>query len=136
MLATTVIALDVHASTHYRWENERGQPIYSDRPPPKGVDYEVISSDSNFKRTVSGEEGAVPLQTDPTPGSPFNQVNTERKTKKNPEMCQRAKTNLEALNSSDRVKIRNSQGEIRMLTSEEMEVERQTAKAQVDVYCE
>lgn len=121
---------------HYRWLNDRDEPVYSDRPPPKGVDYEVISSSSSFKRQVSGEEGAVPLETDPTPSNPFDQVNTERKTKKNPEMCQRAKTNLEALTSSDKVKIRNNQGETRMLTPEEMAVERQTAKAQVDVYCE
>ena len=123
-------------STHYKWINERGEPVYSDRPPPKGVDYEVVSTQSSFKRIVSGEEGAVPLETDARVGNEFDQVNTAKKTKKNSELCQRAKTNLEALTSSDQVKVRDGQGEIRMLTPEEMEVERQTARAQISVYCE
>jgi hypothetical protein len=123
-------------STHYTWRNERGQPVYSDRPPPKGVDYEVISSSSTFKRVVSGEEGAVPLETDPSPSNQFDQVKkTESNTRKNPELCQRAKNNLEALTSSDQVKVRNNQGEVRMLSPAEMEIERQTARAQESVYC-
>ncbi len=123
-------------STHYKWVNERGEPVYSDRPPPKGVDYEVVSTQSSFKRIVSGDEGAVPLETDPRVGNEFEQVNTRQKSKKNPELCQRAKTNLDALTTSDQVKVRNAQGEVRMLSPEEMEIERQTARAQIDVYCD
>ena len=128
-------AIEVMASTHYRWQNEQGEAVYSDRPPPKGVDYEVLSTGSSFKREVSGEEGAVPLSTDSTPSNQFDQKNTASKNKKNPEMCQRAKTNLEALTSSDSVRVRNAQGEVRLLNPEEMEIERQTAKAQISVYC-
>lgn len=136
ILVATMINFEAVASTHYRWINDRGDPVYSDRPPPKGVDYEVISSGSTFKRVVAGEEGAVPLDTTPTPSNQFDKVSTEQKSKKNPEMCQRARANLEALTSSDQVKIRNNQGEIRMLSPEEMEVERQTARAQISVYCQ
>jgi hypothetical protein len=137
LLFATSSAVCVAGSTHYTWYNERGQPVYSDRPPPKGVDYEVASSSSTFKRVVSGEEGAVPLETDPSPSNQFDQVKkTGSNTRKNPELCQRAKNNLEALTSSDQVNVRNNQGEVRMLSPEEMKIERQTARAQVSVYCD
>lgn len=135
-LLVTWASVGLSGATHYKWINERGEPVYSDRPPPKGVDYEVVSTTSSFKRIVDGDEGAVPLETDPRVGNNFDQVNTAQKSKKNPEMCQRAKTNLESLSSSDQVKVRNDRGEIRMLSPEEMEVERQTARAQISVYCE
>ena len=138
LLAMTIAwsAPGLASSTHYKWINERGEPVYSDRPPPKGVDYEVVSTQSSFKRIVSGDEGAVPLETESRVGNEFDQVNTQQKSKKNPELCQRAKTNLEALTTSDQVKVRNAQGEVRTLSPEEMEVERQTARAQIDVYCQ
>ena len=125
-------------NNQYRWLDNRGDPVYSDRPPPKGIDYEVVSAGSSLKRVVSAEEGAVPPETEPRVGNEFNQVDgaAGTRTKKNSELCQRAKTNLEALSSSAKVKVRNEQGEVRYLNPEEMEIERQTAQAQVSVYCE
>ena len=123
---------------HYRWLDNSGEPVYSDRPPPKDVDYEVVSAGSSLKRAVSSDEGAVPLETDSGVGNGFNQVDgTEAKrSNKNPGICQRARTNLEALTSSAKVRVRNEQGEVRFLSAEEMEVQRQTAEAQISVYCE
>ena len=65
---------------HYRWTNNNGGTVYSDRPPPMGVDYEVVSSDSGLKRVVNGEEGAVPLEVDPSPGNDF-EYEPEARTK-------------------------------------------------------
>jgi hypothetical protein len=98
----------------------------------------VISTSSSFKRAVSADEGAVPLETESRVGNEFEQIDTaeQKRQKKNPELCQRARTNLEALTSSDQVKIRNDQGEIRLLTPEEMQIQRVTAEEQVRVYCD
>jgi len=125
-------------SNQYRWLDDRGNPVYSDRAPPKGVDYEIVSAGSSLKRVVAAEEGAVPAEIEPRVGNEFNQVDSAAaaRSKKNPELCQRARKNLEALTDSAQVKIRNDQGEVRFLSPEEMEVERQTARAQISVYCE
>lgn len=125
-------------SNHYRWLNERGEPVFSDRPPPKGVDYEVVSSQSSLKRNVSAEEGAVPPETQSRAGNEFDQIDTAavELSKKNAELCKRAEMNLIALNSADKVNVRNDQGELRELSPQEMELARQTAKAQMSVYCE
>lgn len=143
--AATLLALLATSATqsmadnnHYRWIDDRGNPVYSDRAPPKGVDYEVVAAGSGLKRVVDAEEGAVPPEVEPRVGNEFDQVDTmtAKRSKKNPELCERARKNLEALTSSDQVKVRNDQGEARLLTPEEMEVQRQTAKAQISVYCE
>ncbi len=41
---------------YYRWMDERGNPVHSDRPPPKGIDYEVVSTGSSLIRQVDAEE--------------------------------------------------------------------------------
>ena len=131
-------AQSIADSNQYRWLDDRGNPVYSDRAPPKGVDYEIVSAGSSLKRVVAAEEGAVPAEIEPRVGNEFNQVDSAAaaRSKKNPELCQRARKNLEALTDSAQVKIRNDQGEVRFLSPEEMEVERQTARAQISVYCE
>jgi hypothetical protein len=138
----TVLLASTSASgaqnNHYRWLNERGRPVYSDRPPPKGVDYEVISTNSARKRMVSADEGAVPAEVDSRVGNEFEEVDPAEAARfqKNPVLCDRARTNLDTLDKSDKIKTRNDQGEVRNLTDEEIIVERQTAKAQISVYCE
>ena len=66
----------IAGNTHYRWLNDRGEPVYSDRPPPQGVEYEVMSTTSSFKRAVSAEEGAVPLETESRVGNEFEEIDT------------------------------------------------------------
>ncbi len=137
-LLATWATHSVADNNHYRWIDDRGNPVYSDRTPPKGVDYEVVAAGSGLKRVVDAEEGAVPPEVEPRVGNEFEQVDTAaaQRSKKNPVLCDRAKTNLDSLDKSDKVKMRNDQGEVRYLTAEEIIIERQTAKAQISVYCE
>ena len=124
-------------STYYKWLDERGNPVYKDRPPPAGVPYEVISTGSNLIRQVDADEGAVPPTTEPTVGNEFEQVKAKQEpVKKNPEQCQRARENLETLNTKVRIQIRNDQGEIRPLSEEEKEVQRKQAMDTIAVHCE
>ena len=127
----------VAGTPHYRWVDDRGSPVHSDRPPPKGVDYEVISPGSSLKRGVSAEEGAVPLETAPSAGNEFDQINTDEqgRLKKNPELCARARKDLEALTSDAKIKVRNKQGDFRYLNPQEIQIEQARAKEQITVYC-
>ena len=128
----------ISGEDYYRWLDERGDPVHSDRPPPKGVDYEVISTGSGLKRIVSADEGAVPPETTPRVGNEFDPVNprAESRMKKNPELCERAKNDLDALTSGAKVKVRNNQGEFRYLEQEEIQVEQARAREQISVYCD
>jgi Domain of unknown function (DUF4124) len=124
---------------YYRWLDGSGNPIVSDRPPPAGTDYEVVSTQSTMKRSVEAEEGAVPLAIDPTTGAEITQQESAeaeaQRIKQNAELCEKAKSNLEALSGTATVTIRNDEGEARALTPQEMEIQRTTTTSQIKVYC-
>ncbi|MFT6957205.1 MAG: hypothetical protein ACJAYC_002213 [Halieaceae bacterium] len=123
-------------STYYRWADERGQSVHSDRPPPAGTDYEVVSTGSSLTRQVAGDEGAVPAETIPRVGNQFDQVDLEPEDiKKDPEYCERARKNLESLESSTRIKVRNDQGELRFLNEEERQAEMIKAEDAIITQC-
>jgi len=128
----------IAGTNHYRWIDERGEPVHSDRPPPKGVDYEVITTGSGLTRRVEAEEGAVPAEVVPRVGNEFEQVNNEQiqVVKKNPESCKRAQDNLATLTTSARIRVRNDQGEFRYLDEEEKEIQRQKARDTIAIHCE
>jgi hypothetical protein len=123
--------------TLYRWLDNRGNPVNSDRPPPKGVEYEVISTSSSMVRKVDSDEGAVPLEVKSTASNDFEEVNTSTpRIEKNPEFCARARDNLTQIDSSARIRLRNDQGEARYLSEEEKLAEREKAVSAIEVYCE
>jgi hypothetical protein len=127
----------VAGTNHYRWIDERGNPVHSDRAPPKGVDYEVITTGSSLVRQVEAEEGAVPAEVDPRVGNDFEPVNTKPKgVEKNPEYCKRAQDNFATLNIAPRIRIRNDQGEYHYLTDDEKKAEQTKAQDAIKLYCE
>ena len=57
--------------------------------------------------------------------------------KKNPESCARATANLETLNTSARIRIRDPEtGELRFISEDEKELQRQKAVETIRVHCE
>ena len=139
----TPVSFDAHAAdTYYRWKDSRGKMVVSDRPPTdSSVDYEVVSQRSSLVRRVSAGEGAVPPEVTPRPGNEFEQVDTRQEqleaVPKNPESCERAKANLDTLNTSARIRIRDQEtGELRFLSEDEKETQRQKARDTIRVHCE
>lgn len=125
-------------NTYYRWSDERGNPVHSDRPPPEGTEYEVVTSGTSLVRKVAADEGAVPAEADPRPGNEFDRYESGEvePPKKNPEYCKRAQDNLATLESAARVRIRDDQGEYRYLTQDEKETEKAKARDLIAVHCE
>lgn len=123
--------------TFYRWIDDRGHTVHSDRPPPKGIKYEVISTKSSLVREVDADEGAVPLDVEPSVSNDFDAVDTNSTlVEKNPEYCQRAKDNLEALNTDVQIQMRDKNGELRAITPEEREIQKQKAMDTMAVHCQ
>ncbi|MEE4277503.1 MAG: DUF4124 domain-containing protein [Halieaceae bacterium] len=127
--------------TYYRWKDERDRLVVSDRPPQDpSIEYDVVSPRSSLVRRVSPGQGAVPPETTPRPGNEFEQVETGGSTvtvDKNPEACARAQANLETLNTTARIRIRDPEtGELRFISEEEKEVQRQKARDTIRVHCE
>ncbi len=147
-LAVVMVAsLAVHmpsadaANTYYRWKDEQGKLVVSDRPPTADVEYEVVSQTSSLVRRVKPGEGAVPAEVTPRPGNQFEQTDTRNEqleaVTRNPESCARAKANLETLNTTARIRIRDQDtGEVRYLSEDEKETQRQKARDIIRVHCE
>jgi hypothetical protein len=122
---------------HYRWIDERGNPVHSDRPPPKGIDYEVVSTGSSLVRQVSAEEGVVPTEVVPRVGNDFEQVDTAKQAiEKIPEYCERARLNIQSLDTHARIRVRNEQGEYHWLSQEEKDAQRLQAEATIATHCD
>jgi hypothetical protein len=137
LVAVALAPLVAQAEVHYRWINERGVQVHSDRAPPPGIDYEVVDVGPSVVRPVRAEEGAVPRTIEPSPGNRFETVDPRRaEVEKNPEYCARARDNLYRLDNDARVRMRNEQGEVSYLEPEEREAERQKALKAIDIYCE
>lgn len=141
VLATALLNLPGSFATAgevvYRWNDEAGNQVNSDRPPPLGIDYETISTSSSMVHTVDPAEGTAP----PTvkPGVDKDAPATVAKApanQKNPEYCKRAQDNLVQLDSHARIRLRDDQGAVRYLSEEEKVAETKKAKDAVKAYCE
>ena len=123
-------------SKSYHWLDSQGNPVHSDQPPPAGIDYEV-TSDRSIYNPAADEEGTASVEDKPE-GNEFSQQVSSQEVREetNTQRCERAKSNLQTLNESDTVAIRNAQGEAQDLSPEEMQIERVTAKAQIEFYCQ
>ncbi|MDP5070107.1 MAG: DUF4124 domain-containing protein, partial [Congregibacter sp.] len=111
-----------------------------DRPPAsEQIEYEVVSQKSSLTRRVEPGQGAVPAEVVPRPGNRFDQVDAtdvSQAVTKNPESCSRARINLETLNSSARIRIRDEgTGELRYLDEEEQASQRQRAEDIIRIHC-
>ena len=126
----------VAATNYYRWIDERGNTIHSDRPPPTGVDYEVVRTGASFKDSGASAEDTTESATENGADNGTAQANNLSKSQKNPELCESAKGNLDALTNSDRVTMRNAKGEVHVLTAEEIKVSIKTTRGQIDAFCE
>lgn len=122
----------------YRWLDDRGNPVYSDRPPPRGIGYEVISSQSSLKRVVSPEQGAVPPEVKPRVGNEFQPVSSRPESEgfKSSEICARARENLEALRNYARLQVRNDQGDMEYIDDEQRLEMMRESEALIEQHCE
>jgi hypothetical protein len=140
-MALTVAPAAEAATTYYRWNDAQGKLVVSDRPPVgEDIEYEVVSQKSSLIRRVKAGEGAVPPEVEPRPGNEFTQVNQSAEAapvEKNPENCERARTNIVTLDTSARIRIKDpATGELRYLSEEEQLTQRKKAEETIRVHCE
>jgi hypothetical protein len=124
---------------YYKWDDKKGNPHHSDRPPPAGVEYQFIATESGRSRRVTAEQSrtqGLPSPTRTTSPTEAQQKATEKAAAvdKNPALCDQARANLDTLNSKARVRIRDGD-DIRYLSEEEKEIQRQKSRDLMAVHC-
>jgi hypothetical protein len=124
---------------YYRWVDETGTTVNSDRPPPAGVDYETIVTNTNLSvhenkhkkqatlNSQSGQDNKSVSETDNI---------TRMEIIKNPDACAAARKNLETLRTNARIRKPDGEGSYRYLNEEEKAEERARAEATISQNCE
>ena len=139
-LFALILCTAAYAATVYKW-SEDGRTIYSQTPPPPGVEFEIVIEKDIGKTTSVAK--AAPSST----GSTFEERREQRLQKKNEqevleesnrikqENCAIAQRNMQSLSSRGQVTIK--EGDIyRKLTEEERQGRIQETQSQIEEFCQ
>jgi hypothetical protein len=128
----------VAGDTYYRWNDASGNPVNSDRPPEAGVEYDVITTNTNLKRRANPMEDFPQVENSslnkklegdtPSAQAPV--------AKKDPEACNQARLNLETLTTSARIRVSDGKGNYRYLNEDEKQTQRNNAEAVIAKDCD
>jgi Domain of unknown function (DUF4124) len=137
-------------SAYYRWVDESGNPVISDRAPPPGTPYDEVSGGRPISGSGQdfgpGSEApaeppaaalSAPKETAKDPKYQWHEPEPEIQKvafEKDPEKCQQAKDIIQTLDSFARIRATDQDG--RYLTPEEKETRRAQANKSVERFCE
>lgn len=132
ILSMTLMSTAALAADYYKWTDENGVTHYSARKP---TDYaaEVIRINASG-RGPSPEATSPPAATG-TPPETGSSSAAQAAPQKDEERCNWARTTLETLRNSNRVRIREDDGEVRILSEEEKSEQRQLAEEALKDAC-
>ena len=125
--------------TYYRWNDASGNQVNSDRPPPAGVEYDVVTTRTNTMVDERADQPETPQGRSSSTGNTVDQQNRPvplMEFEKDPEACAIAKQNLETLNTHARIRMPDDDGNFRYLNEDEKKNARIEAEAAISQNCE
>ncbi len=139
-LFVLMLCTAAYAATVYKW-NEDGRTIYSQTPPPPGIEFEiVIEKDLGKTKSVAkAEYRSSEIEFEERREQRLQKKTEEEVLKESnrikQENCAIAQKNMESLTSRGQVTIK--EGDIyRKLTDEEKQAKIQETQASIDEYCQ
>lgn len=126
--------------TYYRWTDDRGNLVMSDRPPDRAdIEYETIAAQGSSLRRPRKSPAPAPAaagtssdaSSAPQPATAPKVAAVER----DPELCEQARKNLEVLTMKPRIRIYNEQGELEYLTPGQIEEEKRKTRLTIEEHC-
>ena len=128
------------SDTVYRWKDDRGNLVVSDRPPEDSrIEYDAVHMGPNaMTRTLTRPGPAAPSPA----GTSRLEADTEKagdrvtRVEKDPEICRTARDNLQTLDTFARIRTKDEDGEYYYLSEEEKEAQREQARELIRVHCE
>ena len=143
--ASSMLLLFLHgqptdASPTYRWVDDNGNPVLSDRPPETGVPYTEVGVGTGFRRypkpvasetAEPGGQAPASLAANATDG----QSNRVEVVEAQPALCEQAKDNIFKLETFPRMRVRDDDGEVRFMSDEERATQLATAYKVRDANC-
>ena len=132
------------AGTTYRWVDDNGNPVLSDRPPEAGTPYTEVGVDSGFRRypkpatdspAEESPESAGSASTSVSQSAPRASDSTLSIVEPRPELCTQAMDNIFKLETFPRMRVQGEDGEVRFMSDEERAAQLQRAYTVRDANC-
>ena len=130
------------AGTTYRWVDDNGNPVLSDRPPPTGTPYTEIEIKTGLKRYAESTTAA------PEPPSVTTELTTQQSTalavadvnesvlpSASQDECEALDIDIERLTNYPRIIVRDEVGEEHLLSPEERATRLEEALAFAETFC-
>ena len=114
---------------YWTWNDSKGDPQYSDRP-PEGVDAVFVEKNTTNSAVSPPYQGQAANGEEKTSGP----ETMEALPNKDPEICSQAKNNLANLKSA-RVRITEADGSKHYLTEDEKAEQRERNQRLIDLNC-
>lgn len=125
-LMTVLTTFTVSAEDYYKWVDDQGVTHYGERPPK--------NTTASKGKTQTGHSTHTPyVVTQDTEASATTATHTENQ--KDPERCKAAKSNLDIINTSARIKVKGDDGEFSYLSPDEIAKRKQDAQQAVKESC-
>ena len=133
------------ASPTYRWVDDNGNPVLSDRPPETGTPYTEVGVDTGFRRypkpiasdttEPGGQAPAGSTLASPLASSNGAEANATKVLEAHPALCEQAEDNIFKLETFPRMRVRDDDGEVRFMSDEERATQLATAYKVRDANC-
>ncbi|AMO69367.1 hypothetical protein DOK_13629 [gamma proteobacterium BDW918] len=131
-----VVSLSSYAdkSGYYRWSDDEGKIHFTQQPPNGRASVFIkTSSGTSLDSDVSTSESSAELADN---GDETIPEKMEVLPPKNPELCTKAKANMQSLAANGaRIRISNADGSSRFLNSEEINEQKNRAQEVIKIHC-
>jgi hypothetical protein len=132
------------SNTYYRWKDDQGNLVMSDRPPAdSSIEFETVGPDGSLRRAPAADDGTPASAPGAGSGRPPAREESGAQAAApgsspppDPELCAKARANLQTLESAARIRMQGDDGEMRFLDDEEREAQRQEALRAIEAHCE
>ena len=134
----------VFANTIYRWVDDNGNPVLSDRPPPAGTLYTEVEVNIGLRRypkPANTEQETTSDAARAASSAPeqrnMGAASTEsvRVVQAEPALCEQARDNIFKLETFAQMRVQDDDGTVRFMTDEERDRQLATAYQVRDANC-
>lgn len=133
LVLVLAVSSSLNAGTIHKWVDDQGGVHYSDSPPTK-----TESENVRVQSAPSNPGKALPRLTSPEASDKVSTgVDNQQKVsaEQASQICASARSDLDIINTSTRIKLKQADGGIRYLTDAEIAERKASSQAEVDRFC-
>jgi Domain of unknown function (DUF4124) len=149
LLAVVAFALCTPAMAQFKWKDSNGRWVYSDQPPPSGVNGQALAAPVPVAKSAAQQTANAEPKASMAANSDDKALATKRKeleasqvakdkqdlAKKNQANCDLVRTNLKALQGEVRVRVTDANGERNFLSEPEKQSRAIAAQKELATNC-